>query len=106
MESLDLRDIFGEDHLAHALGVGTGTVGAVWGKLMEHPVTLRASVLDNLAMNLEGDYTLRSLDGDSDNHLSELEQLARKHGISPNVVEPLVSYYRTITPIGIPYSVP
>jgi len=94
MEKLDLGNTFGKDHLSSALGVGTDAIGSIWTKLIEHKEMFRQSVLDNLAMIVGEDYLSRRLDKVSDKRQSELEQLAREHGISYNIVEPLVSYYR------------
>ena len=95
MESLDLRDTFGRDKLASALGVGTDAVKSLWKKLEVHPENERQLALDTLASELSGDYPSSGIYTGICNPEIRLDQLAREHRISPKIVYPLVEYHRT-----------
>jgi len=94
MESLDLRDNFGRDHLASALGVGTDAVGALWKQLGAHPEKSRQLALETLASQLSGDYTSNGIYSGVDDSQIILNHLARRYSISPRIVDPLVKYHR------------
>ena len=110
-ESLDLGDAFGKDQLSSALGVGTDAVGALWKQLKEHPENSRQLALETLAKELSRHYPYLGMYSSIDDPPSR-GHLASKYMISPRIVDPLVSYYRThseqgsLLPIERPYLPP
>ena len=87
-----LNDIGGEGNLASALGVGTDVVNGLWKQLKKSPEIYRQLSLEKLALEVAEDYGYLVENIFTDGFQMEVEQLAKRQGISSRLVKPLVLY--------------